>query len=130
MSGWQFWIDRGGTFTDIVARAPDGTLTPHKPLSENPERYGDAAIAGIKSVLGVAAGGPVPPSLVDAVKMGSNEARPSRAGQHPNAGRRLLPHPDVGRGGYGVRGARPRPGYYGRVPGWRRPDRCNVGEGA
>ncbi len=40
MSGWQFWIDRGGTFTDIVARAPDGTLTPHKLLSENPERYG------------------------------------------------------------------------------------------
>ena len=63
MSGWQFWIDRGGTFTDIVARAPDGTLTPHKLLSENPERYGDAAIAGIKFVLGIAAGGPVPPGL-------------------------------------------------------------------
>ena len=43
---WQFWIDRGGTFTDIVARRPDGTLATHKLLSENPERYRDAAIAG------------------------------------------------------------------------------------
>ena len=55
MSGWQFWIDRGGTFTDIVARAPDGALSTHKLLSENPDRYRDAAIAGIKQVLGVPA---------------------------------------------------------------------------
>src|SRR4051794_9048031 len=49
---WQFWIDRGGTFTDIVARDPDGRLSTHKLLSENPERYKDAAVAGIKSILG------------------------------------------------------------------------------
>ena len=49
---WQFWIDRGGTFTDIVA-SPDGTLLTHKLLSENPERYKDAAIAGIAEVIGV-----------------------------------------------------------------------------
>ena len=56
MPGWQFWIDRGGTFTDIVARAPDGALSTHKLLSENPGRYRDAAIAGIRQVLGVALG--------------------------------------------------------------------------
>jgi len=74
MAGWQFWIDRGGTFTDIVARAPDGTLSTHKLLSENPGRYRDAAIAGIKAVLGVAPGEPVPPGLVDQVKMGTTVA--------------------------------------------------------
>ena len=46
--GWQFWIDRGGTFTDIVARRPDGALVTHKLLSDNPGRYRDAAIAGIR----------------------------------------------------------------------------------
>ena len=50
---WQFWIDRGGTFTDIVARRPDGTLVTHKLLSENPERYADAAVQGIRELLGV-----------------------------------------------------------------------------
>ena len=54
-SGWQFWVDRGGTFTDIVARDPQGKLSTHKLLSENPELYRDAAIAGIKSVLGLRA---------------------------------------------------------------------------
>jgi 5-oxoprolinase (ATP-hydrolysing) len=48
---WQFWIDRGGTFTDIVARKPDGSLTTHKLLSENPERYSDAAVQSISSLL-------------------------------------------------------------------------------
>ena len=43
-SGWQFWVDRGGTFTDLVARTPDGTLLTHKLLSENPEAYEDAAL--------------------------------------------------------------------------------------
>ena len=61
---WQFWIDRGGTFTDIVARAPDGGLSTHKLLSENPGRYQDAAIAGIKAVLGLAPGQPIPTGLV------------------------------------------------------------------
>ncbi len=74
MAGWQFWIDRGGTFTDLVARAPDGGLTTHKLLSENPGRYRDAAIAGIKAVLGVAPGEPIPPGLVDQVKMGTTVA--------------------------------------------------------
>ena len=71
---WQFWIDRGGTFTDIVARDPDGRLLTHKLLSENPGRYADAAIAGIKSVLGVAPADPIPPGLIDAVKMGTTVA--------------------------------------------------------
>ncbi len=71
---WQFWIDRGGTFTDIVARAPDGTLTTHKLLSENPERYRDAAVAGIRQVLGLDSGAPIPPGMVEAVKMGTTVA--------------------------------------------------------
>ena len=49
--GWQFWIDRGGTFTDVVARRPDGTLATHKLLSDNPERYRDAALQGIRELL-------------------------------------------------------------------------------
>jgi 5-oxoprolinase (ATP-hydrolysing) len=71
---WQFWIDRGGTFTDIVARRPDGRLVTHKLLSENPEQYRDAAVAGIRHLLGVAAGGPVPVAQVEAVKMGTTVA--------------------------------------------------------
>ena len=71
---WQFWIDRGGTFTDIVARAPDGALSTHKLLSENPGRYPDAAIAGIRDILRVPANQPIPPGLIDAVKMGTTVA--------------------------------------------------------
>ncbi len=71
---WQFWIDRGGTFTDIVARDPDGRLTTHKLLSENPERYKDAAIAGIRSILNIPAEKPIPPNLIEAVKMGTTVA--------------------------------------------------------
>ena len=56
MAGWQFWIDRGGTFTDVVARDPEGRLSTRKLLSENPERYRDAAVAGIREVLGIAPG--------------------------------------------------------------------------
>jgi N-methylhydantoinase A/oxoprolinase/acetone carboxylase beta subunit len=52
MAGWQFWVDRGGTFTDIVARRPDGLLVTRKLLSENPTRYADAAVAGIRDLLG------------------------------------------------------------------------------
>ena len=66
--GWQFWIDRGGTFTDIVARKPDGSLLTHKLLSENPEQYPDAAIAGIRHFLGVPAGGAIPVDRIEAVK--------------------------------------------------------------
>src|ERR1700723_2131110 len=72
--GWQFWIDRGGTFTDIVARDSDGQLSTHKLLSENPGRYRDAAIAGIKTVLGIALDAPIPPGVVEAVKMGTTVA--------------------------------------------------------
>ena len=74
MAAWQFWIDRGGTFTDIVARDPGGRLSTHKLLSENPERYRDAAIAGIKGVLGVGLGDTIPPGLVECVKMGTTVA--------------------------------------------------------
>ncbi len=71
---WQFWIDRGGTFTDLVARKPDGALVTHKLLSENPEQYPDAAIQGIRDLLGVAAGEAIPTEAVEAVKMGTTVA--------------------------------------------------------
>ncbi|PLX36518.1 MAG: 5-oxoprolinase [Hyphomicrobiales bacterium] len=71
---WDFWIDRGGTFTDIVARKPDGSLKAHKLLSENPESYRDAAIQGIRELLGVASGEPIPAAQVSAVKMGTTVA--------------------------------------------------------
>jgi 5-oxoprolinase (ATP-hydrolysing) len=75
MSGrWQFWIDRGGTFTDVVARRPDGSIATHKLLSENPERYPDAAIAAIRHFLGVAPGEPIPVERIEAVKMGTTVA--------------------------------------------------------
>jgi len=71
---WEFWIDRGGTFTDIVARRPDGGLVAHKLLSENPEQYADAAVAGIRQLLGLAPGDPIPATQVAAVKMGTTVA--------------------------------------------------------
>src|SRR5512139_3773782 len=72
--GWQFWIDRGGTFTDVVARRPDGSLVTHKLLSENPEQYRDAAVAGIRHLLGVPPGQAVPVESLAAVKMGTTVA--------------------------------------------------------
>jgi len=71
---WDFWIDRGGTFTDVVGRSPDGTLHPHKLLSENPEAYADAAVQGIRDLLGLLPGEPIPPGSVGAVKMGTTVA--------------------------------------------------------
>jgi len=71
---WDFWIDRGGTFTDIVARRPDGTLATHKLLSENPEQYEDAALAGIRALLGLAPQEPLPADRVSQVKMGTTVA--------------------------------------------------------
>src|SRR5471032_2523859 len=71
---WDFWIDRGGTFTDVVGRRPDGTLTAHKLLSENPEAYADAAVQGIRDLLGLKAGQAIPPGRVGAVKMGTTVA--------------------------------------------------------
>ena len=73
-AGWQFWVDRGGTFTDIVARRPDGRLVTHKLLSENPARYSDAAVAGIRALLGTAEDVPVPVAVVEAVRMGTTVA--------------------------------------------------------
>jgi 5-oxoprolinase (ATP-hydrolysing) len=71
---WQFWIDRGGTFTDIVARRPDGALVTAKLLSENPERYADAAVQGIRELLQLAPGAAIPDGVIDAVKMGTTVA--------------------------------------------------------
>ena len=71
---WQFWIDRGGTFTDIVGRRPDGSFVTHKLLSENPERYPDAALQGIRELLGLAGGAPIPGERIEAVKMGTTVA--------------------------------------------------------
>ena len=71
---WQFWIDRGGTFTDVVGRRPDGTLVTHKLLSDNPEQYRDAAVAGIRHLLGLQPGEPIRPEQVECVKMGTTVA--------------------------------------------------------
>ena len=71
---WQFWIDRGGTFTDVVGRRPDGVLVTHKLLSDNPEQYRDAAVAGIRHLLGLSASEPVSAELVECVKMGTTVA--------------------------------------------------------
>jgi len=70
----QFWIDRGGTFTDIVARRDDGTLVTHKLLSDNPERYRDAAVQGIRDLLGLARDEPIPAGAISGVKMGTTVA--------------------------------------------------------
>ncbi len=72
-TGWRFWIDRGGTFTDIVARAPDGSLQTRKLLSDNPEQYADAAVEGVRRILGIATG-PLPAGLVAEVRMGTTVA--------------------------------------------------------
>jgi 5-oxoprolinase (ATP-hydrolysing) len=71
---WQFWIDRGGTFTDVVAKRPDGTLATKKLLSENPERYRDAALQGIREFLALGPTDPIPAERIAAVKMGTTVA--------------------------------------------------------
>ncbi|GIX24698.1 MAG: hypothetical protein KatS3mg122_1929 [Caldimonas sp.] len=71
---WQFWIDRGGTFTDIVARRPDGSITTAKLLSENPEQYRDAAVAGIRRLLDLPPDALITPERVECVKMGTTVA--------------------------------------------------------
>lgn len=71
---WQFWIDRGGTFTDVIGKRPDGSLVTHKLLSENPEQYRDAAVAGIRHLLGLQPGEAVTPDRVECVKMGTTVA--------------------------------------------------------
>ncbi|MEE9416974.1 MAG: hydantoinase B/oxoprolinase family protein [Acidimicrobiales bacterium] len=74
MDRWQFWIDRGGTFTDVVGRSPDGAIVTHKLLSENPRRYADAAIQGIRDLLELDAESPLPADRIDSVKMGTTVA--------------------------------------------------------
>lgn len=71
---WHIWIDRGGTFTDLVALSPEGQTVAHKLLSENPERYADAAIQGIRDLLGVGADEPIPSDRIAVVKMGTTVA--------------------------------------------------------
>ena len=71
---WQFWVDRGGTFTDIVGKRPDGSLVTHKLLSDNPDQYKDAAVAGIRHLLGLKLDDMVSPKMVSCVKMGTTVA--------------------------------------------------------
>jgi 5-oxoprolinase (ATP-hydrolysing) len=71
---WDFWIDRGGTFTDLVARTPRGELLSHKLLSENPQAYRDAAVQGIRDLMGVAQGERIPTEQIAAIKMGTTVA--------------------------------------------------------
>ena len=71
---WQFWIDRGGTFTHIVARRPDGQLVIHKLLSENPERYTDAPVQGIRNILGITGDTTDSSAQIAVVKMGTTVA--------------------------------------------------------
>jgi 5-oxoprolinase (ATP-hydrolysing) len=106
------WIDRGGTFTDIVARTPDGSLVTGKFLSENPERYADAAIHGIRSLMGLAADAALPCERIAAIKMGTTVATNAllerrgkdAAGRHQGFG-------DALRIGYQNRSAALRPAY-------------------
>ena len=71
---WRFWIDRGGTFTDVVACSDRGRLATRKLLSENPDAYPDAAVAGIRALLGLAAGEKIPPGRIEQVRMGTTTA--------------------------------------------------------
>ncbi|QDQ10347.1 hydantoinase B/oxoprolinase family protein [Streptomyces spectabilis] len=85
MTGWQFWVDRGGTFTDIVARRPDGRLLTHKLLSDNPARYADAAVAGIAHLL-AEAGAPEASGTQETSGASAHTDAPSRAPHHPAHG--------------------------------------------
>lgn len=71
---WQFWIDRGGTFTDIIGRNPDGKISTHKLLSENPQQYSDAAIQGIRDILSLKSNDQIPIDKIDLIKMGTTVA--------------------------------------------------------
>ncbi|WP_293159628.1 hydantoinase B/oxoprolinase family protein [Okeania sp. SIO2C9] len=73
-NSWQFWIDRGGTFTDIVAKAPDGQIIIHKLLSENPDRYEDAPVQGIREILGIPQDQPISSEEIEVIKMGTTVA--------------------------------------------------------
>jgi N-methylhydantoinase A/oxoprolinase/acetone carboxylase beta subunit/N-methylhydantoinase B/oxoprolinase/acetone carboxylase alpha subunit len=73
-AGWEFWIDRGGTFTDVVAQAPDGSIHTHKLLSENPGQYDDAPLEAIRRLMDVPSGAPIPSQHIHSVKMGTTLA--------------------------------------------------------
>lgn len=73
-TGWEFWIDRGGTFTDVIAKDPAGRLSSHKYLSEDPAHYTDAAVYAIRAILGLPAGARVPEKLIDGVFIGTTLA--------------------------------------------------------
>ena len=74
MGQWEFWIDRGGTFTDVIGRGPDGTLVAHKLLSDNPEAYRDAAVQGIRDLLGLRRGDAIPIERISMLKIGTTVA--------------------------------------------------------
>jgi len=74
VTGWRFWIDRGGTFTDVVTRRPDGTLATRKLLSEDPGRYEDAAVQGVRDLLGLKNGDAIPSEAVAELRMGTTVA--------------------------------------------------------
>ncbi len=100
---WDFWIDRGGTFTDVVARDPDGGLHAMKLLSENPETYPDAAVEAIRRLLGVFSGLPLPAGAIGVVKMGTTVATNAlleRKGERTAAGDAVIVRTPTG-GGYG-----------------------------
>ena len=71
---WEFWIDRGGTFTDVIGRAPDASLRTLKLLSDNPDAYADAAVEGVRRLLDVKPGSPLDPDQIRCVKMGTTVA--------------------------------------------------------
>lgn len=71
---WQFWIDRGGTFTDVVAKSPQGKIITHKLLSENTEQYEDAPVQGIRNILGLKQEQPIPTDEIEVIKMGTTVA--------------------------------------------------------
>ena len=75
MTQWQFWVDRGGTFTDLVACTPTGELRTHKLLSENPEHYKDAAVQGIRDLLGLSSDEDIPTGLIHSVKIDRKSTR-------------------------------------------------------
>ena len=76
MSKWQFWVDRGGTFTDLVARTPAGELRSLKLLSENPERYDDAVLEGIRLLLAAPSVAAIPIAQIDSIRIGTTVAVP------------------------------------------------------
>ena len=90
MGTWQFFIDRGGTFTDIVARAPDGRLVTTKLLSENPENYEDAAIAGIADLIGMPRRKRLPPDQIGSVRMGTTILNGAKIGSNCLVGANAL----------------------------------------